>query len=207
MIPPLAWTLLIVSLLTSGSSEILQQETIKVLYPKISSTENIDCECNMSFESVHWFRSISKYSKIQYIGKCNNADRDFYGTDVDKARYKISRKSNSFSLRIHNVTEEDTGIYSCVLKGKKTMEVWKSGILLQPGVPPPTLPPKIQKPKPPTKPRCTCPKKNPSQDGCDSLILWPLVGLMAALTLALVCTLYYFSRLPKKCRHHFVKKR
>lgn len=116
-----------------GSSEILQQETIKVLYPKISSTENIDCECNMSFESVHWFRSISKYSKIQYIGKCNNADRDFYGTDVDKARYKISRKSNSFSLRIHNVTEEDTGIYSCVLKGKKTMEVWKSGILLQPG--------------------------------------------------------------------------
>ncbi|KAE8298096.1 hypothetical protein D5F01_LYC02584 [Larimichthys crocea] len=166
MIPPLAWTLLIVSLLTSGSSEILQQETIKVLYPKISSTENIDCECNMSFESVHWFRSISKYSKIQYIGKCNNADRDFYGTDVDKARYKISRK-----------------------------------------MPPPTLPPKIQKPKPPTKPRCTCPKKNPSQDGCDSLILWPLVGLMAALTLALVCTLYYFSRLPKKCRHHFVKKR
>ncbi|KAG8007472.1 Cyclin-dependent kinase 18, partial [Nibea albiflora] len=197
MIPPLAWTLLIVSLWTSGSSEILQQETIKVLYPKINSTENLECECNSSFDSVYWFRSISKYNRMQYIGKCNNADRDGYGTGVDEARFKISRKSGYlFSLRISDVTEEDTGIYSCVLQGRKiNMEIWKPGILLQPGVTPPTLPPKIQKPKPPTKSRCTCSKKKSSQGGCDSPILWSLVGLMATLALALVCTLYYFSQM------------
>ncbi|XP_044031493.1 uncharacterized protein cd8b [Siniperca chuatsi] len=209
MIPlPLVWTLLTVSLWTSGSSQILQQETARVLYPKILSTEVIECDCvNISCDTVYWFRSISNHSKVQFLGKCNNADRATYGEGVETARFKLSRRSSmSFMLRIINVSEADAGIYSCILKDRKNTEMWKPGIFLRPGVIPPTLPPKT-KPKPPVKSVCRCSKKNSSQDGCGSLILWPLVGLIAALALALICTLYYFSRLPKKCRHHFVKKR
>ncbi|XP_070759208.1 uncharacterized protein cd8b [Enoplosus armatus] len=205
---PLAWTLLTVSLWTSGLSQIMQQEAANVLYPELFSTEAIECDCmNISCDSVFWFRSISNHSKVQFLGKCNNADRATYGAGVETKRFKLSRKSGvSFALRIINVTEEDAGIYSCVLRDRKNTEMWKPGVLLRPGVIPPTSPP-VTKPKPPVKSVCRCSKKNSSPDGCGSLILWPLVGLLAALALALICTLYYFSRLPKKCRHRFVKKR
>ncbi|XP_073324885.1 uncharacterized protein cd8b [Pagrus major] len=204
---PLAWTLLTVSLWTPvlGSSLILQQEPLTVLYPKILSTESVECDCvNISCEYVYWFRSISDQSEVKFLGKWNNAGRANYGTGVDPARFKVYRRNSmSFALRIINVTEKDAGVYSCVLKDKKSTEMWKTGTLLRPGVIPPTLPPKI-KPKRPATCRCA---KNSKQEGCGSLILWPLVGLIAALALALICTLYYFSRLPKKCRHHFAKKR
>ncbi|KAL6111813.1 uncharacterized protein ACO6RY_08710 [Pungitius sinensis] len=200
---PLVWTLLTVSL-TSGWSQILQQETVKILYPKILSTEDIECDCVNKCDNVYWFRSIHNHEKLEFLGKCNNAGRGVHGTAVDKARFKLSRRSSaSFVLSIVNVTEEDTGIYSCVLK-ERNNETWKSGILLRPGVTPPTSPPQT-KSKP--EPVCRCPAKDSSQDDCSSLVLWPLVGLVAALALALIGSLYYFSRLPKKCRHHFVKKR
>ncbi|XP_032368778.1 T-cell surface glycoprotein CD8 beta chain [Etheostoma spectabile] len=205
---PLAWTLLTVLLWTSGSSHILQQEPVNRLYPKILSTEEIVCDCaniaNMSCDSVYWFRSISNHRRSEFLGKCTIV-RPTYGANVDSTRFKFISKTLSFTLRIINVTEEDTGIYSCVLKGRKNIEMWKPGTLLLPGVTPPTLPPKTN-PKPPVKSVCRCSKKNSSQ-GCGSLVLWPLVGLIAAIALALICTLYYFSRLPKKCRHHFVKRR
>ncbi|XP_037639038.1 uncharacterized protein cd8b [Sebastes umbrosus] len=206
---PLAWTLWTVSLWTSGSSQILQQEPVKVLYPAILSTESFECDCaNISCDWVYWFRSNTNHLKVQFLGKSNNADRDSYGTDVDKTRIKINKRgSSSFTLRITNVTKEDTGIYSCVLTDRKKTEMWKPGVLLLPGESPPTLPPPTL---PPVKPVCRCPKKKPppqAPDGCGSLVLWPLVGFISALGLALICTLYYFSRLPKKCRHHFVKKR
>lgn len=39
----------------------------------------------------------------------------------------------SFVLRIINVTQKDTGIYSCVLKDKSNNEMWRSGVRLLPG--------------------------------------------------------------------------
>ncbi|XP_029287976.1 uncharacterized protein cd8b [Cottoperca gobio] len=199
---PLAWTLLTASLWTSGSSQILLQEPVNTLYPEILSTQSIECDC-ANGDSVYWFRSISNHNKIQFLGQCNQANRVSYGKDVNQTRFIFRSKSTtSFVLHIMSVTEEDAGTYSCVLSGKKNTETWKPGILLRPGETPPTLPPKT---KPPVKSVCHC--KISSQDGCGSLVLWPLVGLIAALALALICTLYYFSRLPKKCRHRFVKKR
>ncbi|KAM9362213.1 T-cell surface glycoprotein CD8 beta chain [Symphorus nematophorus] len=207
MIPlPLAWTLLTVLLWTSGLGQIQQQVTTNVRYPKLLNTETIDCDCVDTCDTVYWFRTVSSHSQVQFLGKCNNADVATHGVGVETARFKISRKTSSmsFTLRIINLTEKDTGIYSCVLKDKKNIETWKPGVLLRPGAIPPTLPPKT-KPKPPVKSVCRCSKKNSSKDGCSSLILWPLVGLIAAVALALICVLYYFSRLPKKCRHRFVK--
>ncbi|KAM8916640.1 T-cell surface glycoprotein CD8 beta chain [Spinachia spinachia] len=199
----LAWTLLTVSL-TSGWSQILEQETVKILYPELLGTEVIKCNCANTCDNVYWFRSVHNHEKLEFLGRCNNAGRYVFGSAVDTARFKLSRKSSTcFALSIINVTVEDTGIYSCVLKDRKNTEMWKSGILLRPGVTPPTLPPQT-KPKA-AEPVCRCATKDPPQDDCGSLVLWPLVGLVAALALGLICTLYYFSRLPKKCRHHFVK--
>ncbi|KAM9859954.1 T-cell surface glycoprotein CD8 beta chain [Aulostomus maculatus] len=198
----LVWALLTVSLWTSGSGQILQKES-SVLYPKLLSTEKIKCDCVSSCDSVFWFRTRPSQNKVEFLGRLNSADREDYGDDVDKQRFKfIKRGSLMFILRIINVTEEDAGIYSCILMGQTTPEIWRPGFRLRPGVTPPTSPP-----KPTLRPLCPCRKETPPQDGCGSLILWPLVGMFAGLTLALVCTLYYFSRLPKKCRHRFEKKR
>nr|QPF15739.1 Cd8b protein [Chaunax abei] len=199
----LPWMLLTILRCGSGSGQILQQETVNVLYPKILSTEVINCDCvEISCDSVFWFRSNSNHRKLQFLGKVNNADRPTHGNGVEEARFRLYKKSSvSFSLQIVNVQEEDAGIYSCVLKDRKNTEMWKPGILLRPGVIPPTLTPTTE-PKPPVNSVCRCAKKDSSYDGCSSLVLWPLVGLTAALALALICTLYYFSRLPKKCRHH-----
>nr|XP_046240436.1 uncharacterized protein cd8b [Scatophagus argus] len=205
---PLAWTLWTVSFWTSGSSLILQQEAVAVFYPPILSTPVVDCECSkFTCNFIYWFRIVSNHSKLEFLGRYNYADRYNHGVGVNQARFKFGRRSSTvFTLHIINVTEEDAGVYSCVLKDRENAEVWKSGILLRPGGVAPTLPP-TTKPKPPVKSGCRCTKKNSPQGGCGSLILWPLVGLIGALAVALLCILYYFSRLPKKCRHKFVKKR
>ncbi|KAM4587254.1 signal-regulatory protein gamma [Odontesthes bonariensis] len=204
MIPVLlAWTLT-ASVWTLGSSQFQRGDPVNVLYPAISSDETIDCECvNIFCDNVYWFRTVPTEGKLEFLGKCNNAERVTYG-EVNITRYKFSKRGGaSFVLRILGVTEADAGIYSCVLKdSRKETEIFRPGFLLRPGETPPTI-------RPTTKPRpkmpCRC-KKHP-QGSCDSRFLWPLVGLAAGLVLAILFTLYYFSRLPKKCHHHFVKKR
>lgn len=118
-----------------GSSQILQQEATKFLYPKLLSTETIDCDCvNITCDNVYWFRSSSNFNTVQYIGRCNNADRAYHGVGVEAARFLLNRKNSmSFTLRIVKVTEKDAGIYSCVLKDRKNTEMWKPGTVLQPG--------------------------------------------------------------------------
>ncbi|KAF7208248.1 uncharacterized protein cd8b [Nothobranchius furzeri] len=201
-----AWILLMVSSWTLGSSQMLQQDPVKVLYPEILSNETIECKCrDISCNVVFWFRTVPSKDQVEFIGKCNNADRTSWGA-VDHSRFKLSKRGMStFLLRIHNVTEEDAGIYSCIPRDERgSVEVFHPGVLLQPGVTPPTSPP----PKVQHKPRhCPCSSKNQPMSGCHSLVLWPLVGLISSLSLGLVCTLHYFSRLPKKCHHHFMKKR
>ncbi|TNM88564.1 uncharacterized protein cd8b [Takifugu flavidus] len=200
----LAWTLLTASQ-ASDPNVILSQEMLAALYPKLLSNGTVPCDCrNVQCDSVYWFRTVLATSQVQFLGRLNNANIPTYGDGVNKARFLFKRKTKtSFMLNIIKVTEEDTGIYSCVLTDRKNTEVWKSGILLLPGVIPPTLPPTTTT-KAPIKSICRCSSR---ANGCSSLVLWPLVGILAALALTLICTLYYFSRLPKKCRHRFVKKR
>lgn len=73
---------------------------------------------------------------MQYLGRNNNANRATYGNRVDKQKFQFhSRSMRSFTLTVANVTEADTGTYSCVLIDKKRNEEWKSGVLLLPGGP------------------------------------------------------------------------
>ncbi|KAK2862425.1 hypothetical protein Q5P01_001958 [Channa striata] len=206
---PLGLTLWTVSLWTAGSSQILLTEPTTVLYPKLGGSETIECGCgNITCDSVFWFFSNPSRGTVEFLGRCNNAERANYGKHFEHTRFKMTKRgTTSFMLRIINVTVADTGIYSCVVKEKGITDMWKPGYLLLPGVTPPTLPP-VTKRKPPVKPICTCKKSHSgvAPGGCDSYVLWPIVGIVAGLALALICSLYYFSRLPKKCHHHFAKK-
>lgn len=114
---------------------ILQQEKLVALYPQLLSTEAITCDSgNIPCDTVYWFRTIPATGQVQFLGKINNANVFSHGKGVDTARFDFKRKTRtSFLLKIINVTEEDTGVYSCVLKDRKAIEVWKSGILLLPG--------------------------------------------------------------------------
>ncbi|XP_029008064.1 uncharacterized protein cd8b [Betta splendens] len=201
---PVAWTLLAAALCSAASSHRLQTERVSALYPELHSNATVQCDCLDYCDSAYWFLTDPSAGHVQFLGRYNNADRVNYASNVDKSRYKLSKRGSlSFALQVIGVTVKDTGIYSCVLKDKSNQDMWKPGTLLLPGVPAPTSPP-VTKSKPPVKKICTC-KKN-AQAGCGSMVLWPLVGLVAGLALAVVCTLYYFSRLPKKCRHQFVKR-
>ncbi|XP_017278282.1 T-cell surface glycoprotein CD8 alpha chain [Kryptolebias marmoratus] len=207
MIPlRLVWTLLTASAWTLGSSQILLHDPVKLLYPAISSTESIECDCrNFTCDYVFWFRTDPANAEVKFLGKSNNADRAEHVADE---RFRLSKRgSSTFVLRIFNVKREDAGIYSCVLRSYRDLtEMYNPGTFLRPGEtpPPPPPPPKKLPPKPKV---CPCSSQKRPRDGCHSLVLWPLVGLVAGLAVGLLCTLYYFSRLSKKCHHHFVKKR
>uniref|UniRef100_H3BW10 Cd8 beta n=1 Tax=Tetraodon nigroviridis TaxID=99883 RepID=H3BW10_TETNG len=203
----LAWSLLMASQ-ASDVNLILEQDKPVALYPDLFSEALIHCtDGNLQPDAVYWFRTLlpaAAAARAQFLGKLNNADVFSPGEGVSRDRFKSRKKTkNVFSLKIINVTEEDAGLYSCVMKDRKATEVWKPGVLLLPGVIPPTSPPTTTT-RATVRHICRC---SPRADGCGPLVLWPLVGTAAALALTLLCTLYYFSRLPKKCRHRFVKKR
>lgn len=120
---------------STDANLVLHQEKLDALYPELLSTKAIPCACrNFQCDSVFWFRTVLATSQVQYLGRLNNANIPGHGKGVDTARFVFRRKSKTlFLLNIINMTEEDTGIYSCVLTDRKSTEVWKSGILLLPG--------------------------------------------------------------------------
>ncbi|XP_053724500.1 uncharacterized protein cd8b [Synchiropus splendidus] len=204
-LPPLIWTLILMWMPVPSQAQ--GQDPPHVLYPEILSSVSIECDGSKNSDSVYWFHTSTHQRRVQFLVKSNNANRGSYGDKVDKSRYKINKRGSAFTLRIINVTEDDAGVYSCVLKDLQNEEVWRpGGTLLRPGVDPP-VPTTLPKPKPEVKKdKCKC-EQPKSPGGCSSLILNVLVALLSVLTLAIIGTLYYFSRLPKKCRHHFVKKK
>lgn len=119
----------------TDGNPILQQDQLLVLYPELLASEAIPCECGSTpCDLVYWLRTIPAVGQVQFLGKQNNANIFSHGTNVSKQRFEFKRKGRTtFLLRIVNVTEEDAGVYACVLRDRKAREVWKSGILLLPG--------------------------------------------------------------------------
>ncbi|XP_057702182.1 uncharacterized protein cd8b isoform X2 [Corythoichthys intestinalis] len=197
----LLWTLFTLHMWSLGLGQTVQQN-VSILYPQLLTTQFIHCKClDVACQTVFWFRTLPGQNKVQYLGRFNIANRIDYADNVDVNRFLFNKKNTDiFTLQIINVTKEDTGTYSCFMKDRRNNEEWLAGALLLPGEKPPTIPTES-----PRKLDCSCNETSP--DDCDSLILWALVGLVTVLMTTLFCTLYYFSRLPKKCRHQFVKRR
>lgn len=115
----------------TGSCQAREPEL--VLYPQVDSSPTIKCDaacpsCNVVF----WFRTVPGRSAVQFLGRSDVSDFKEHGPGVDKSRFNF-RKSGGFVLRIVNVTEEDAGIYSCVLRSRDSFSVWEPGVLLRPG--------------------------------------------------------------------------
>ncbi|XP_077583081.1 uncharacterized protein cd8b [Stigmatopora nigra] len=199
---PLLWTLLTPFLWSLGLGQTMEQNA-SVVYTQLLTTEFIECTCPKSIfcQTVFWFRTLPSHNKVQYLGRWNIANRTIYSNDVDATHFMFSRtKMDTFTLQIMNVTKEDIGTYSCLLMDTKEEQVWLAGVVLVPGEMHPTIPPESV-----SKLDCNCSSDPLAAGDCDRHAFWSLAGLFTFLMITLFCTLFYFSRIPKKGCHHIVK--
>ncbi|XP_066567897.1 T cell receptor alpha variable 38-2/delta variable 8 [Amia ocellicauda] len=182
------------------------------IYVELKKTGSLSCSTpDKNPSGVYWYFWSRGTNELKFLFYCTVTGRFTYDdslTEMD--RFKSSKRDSMgtiFTLKITNVKAKDAGIYFCAFSNGTHLEM-KKGIDLRPGErrptqPPPTIPP--EKPKP-----CRCinrPSTRPKQGKtCEAQVLWSLVGGVLGLTVVLICTLYYFSRLPKKCRHRLIKK-
>ncbi|XP_051960671.1 uncharacterized protein cd8b [Xyrauchen texanus] len=178
--------------------------TPTVLYPKINGTESLTCECpDHSCQVAFWYRFLEKNNSLQFLMFINSAGREEHGENFNNTRFKgsVSSGQTVYHLRITGLQEDEAGLYSCVFRTKNKMP---AGFYIRPGVNPPTLlPPTVKIEK--TVKTCRCKNSIYSPKGCEQSVLWPGIGSLLLLAITLAGTLYYFSRLPKKCRHRFAK--
>ncbi|XP_073680423.1 uncharacterized protein [Garra rufa] len=180
------------------------QATSSVLFAKINGSESLTCECpDHSCQEVFWYRYLERTKTLQFLLYVNSAGREQHGENLDATRFKGSTSSGQrvvYTLRITGLQKDEIGLYSCMFKTKNDMPV---GYYIMPGVNPPTVqPPTVKTVKP--KKTCYCKPSSPLK-GCEQTVLWPAIGALLLLAITLAGTLYYFSRLPKKCRHRFAK--
>uniref|UniRef100_A0A8C7HPV0 Ig-like domain-containing protein n=1 Tax=Oncorhynchus kisutch TaxID=8019 RepID=A0A8C7HPV0_ONCKI len=163
-----------------------------VHFPQINDTEVLTCECSSrSCQTVFWFRTLHNNLDIQFLLSLNNAGRTSHEPSVDEHRFKASKRDGgskiTFTLRLINISSEDAGLYTCMLQNQKENELWRPGVLLRPGGESNPFP--YTHPDPPLWVQVFA-----AGPGCGSKVLWPLVGVLLALAVALISTLYYFSR-------------
>ncbi|KAJ8285505.1 hypothetical protein GJAV_G00027590 [Gymnothorax javanicus] len=184
---------------------------LETQYPELNTTVTLDCECKSSAcQAVFWYwQPKDRPAQFLFLFHHTITDRVNYQSSVDQNKYKWSTKTGMrpiFSLKIVTVQKSDAGLYLCQAHGNHNLTS-SPGIELLPGESPPTPPPPPPPPK--TPPPCRCRNRgiNKNPQGCGRLVLWPLVGVLASLAVMLIITLFYFSRLPKKCRHRFAKRK
>ncbi|XP_076850995.1 uncharacterized protein cd8b [Brachyhypopomus gauderio] len=202
MIHPHLWTVMCLSTAVSA---------VTVVYPRIGGSETLTCQCpDHQCQRVYWYRILHGNDTPQFLVFCNSANYVNYGAGFNDTRFKAQAQEGSriiYSLRITGLRKDEAGFYSCVLSSQKLSspeDLLPPGYYIRPGEHPPTMPPPIKTTKP-TKPQLCKSNHQPSK-GCSTSVLWPGVGVLLALAMTLISTLYYYSRLPKKCRHNFAKR-
>lgn len=181
------------------------QATSNVFYSKINGTQSLNCECpDHTCQEVFWYRYLESRNTLQFLMYVNSASREQHGENIIVSKFKGTVSTGQkviYTLRIMELQEDDAGFYSCMFKTKSFVP---AGYYILPGVNPPTVQPPTVKTQKPMKP-CSCKASHYSRKGCEHWVLWPGIGALLLLAITLAGTLYYFSRLPKKCRHRFTK--
>ncbi|XP_072517816.1 uncharacterized protein cd8b [Salminus brasiliensis] len=184
---------------------------VTVLYPSLNGSETLTCDCpDHQCQRVFWYRFRRDTETLQFLLYCTSANSVIYGENINSARFKASLTEGSakitYALRISSLQKDDAGFYSCLLYGPRhdPKSLMLPGYYIKPGEHRPTSPPPTVKQRESKK---ECKKQNSAKAvGCQPRVLWSSAGGVLVLTVVLVSTLYYFSRLPKKCRHRFTKK-
>ncbi|KAG7320813.1 hypothetical protein KOW79_015228 [Hemibagrus wyckioides] len=187
----------------------------KVSYPSINGSESLTCDCpDHRCQKVYWYRLLQGSVTPEFLMSANSVNIPHYAKNIDEKRFKSSVTDSGkvqFTLRITGLREQDAGFYSCVLSSQNSAQDPKDlmpvGYSILPGVKITTqAPTTVKHPKRVNGLFNKCKSSSRSVKGCKSLVLWSCIGAVLLLVVVLISTLYYFSRLPKKCRHHFVKK-
>ncbi|KAJ8287237.1 hypothetical protein GJAV_G00049240 [Gymnothorax javanicus] len=207
----MAWLELMVCAWTALTVQSLQVLTPR--YSELGHNESLVSNCvRRQCQVAYWCR-MRGGSEFQFLLSSNTANRPLYGPGLSKEKYTGNVQlgsSTSFALKIRQVDKRDTGVYFSILKNQSSYYLGTPVTLLKPGEKPPTSPPTTttttKKAKAP--PSCSCPDKAKTKrvKGCDLTVWVSLGGTLLILSLVLLATLLYFSRLPKKCRHRFVRK-
>ncbi|XP_036444325.1 uncharacterized protein LOC118820225 [Colossoma macropomum] len=182
-----------------------------VLYPSLGGSETLTCECpDHQCQKVYWYRFLQDTGEFQFLMFGNSANAVKHAEGITATRFKLSANEGAkitYSLRITGLEKNDAGIYSCMFNSPKhdQKSQMPAGYYIRPGEHAPTSPPPTVKIPKKKKPQ-VCPPNNQPVKGCKPLVLWPSVGVLLVLAVVLISTLYYFSRLPKKCRHQYTKK-
>ncbi|KAL6469859.1 hypothetical protein MHYP_G00209780 [Metynnis hypsauchen] len=182
---------------------------VTILYPSLGASETLICECpDHQCQKVYWYRFLQDTEKLQFLVFGNSANNVMHAEGINATRFKVSANEVSkitFSLRITGLQKNETGFYSCMFDSPKQKSQMPAGYYIRPGEYLPTSAPATVKTPKKTKTK-VCPSNIQLVKGCKPLVLWPSVGVLLVLAVVLISTLYYFSRLPKKCRHRFTKK-
>ncbi|XP_031433576.1 uncharacterized protein cd8b [Clupea harengus] len=179
------------------------------LYPATKSSVILTCDCETtSCQRIYWYRIRQSDGVYEHILFINGAGIEEVSQTSLHGRLQ-GRKggSKSYTLTVSDLRLEDAGWYSCFIPKQTEFPGWR----LRVGEIPPTQQPQTTTTTTTTRRRYK-PKHGPSccfsylpPQGCGKWVLWPLSGGLIVLAVLLVAVLYYFSRLPKKCRHRFVK--
>ncbi|KAK6494977.1 T-cell surface glycoprotein CD8 beta chain-like [Huso huso] len=206
----LAWLWVAASWVAAASSLILTQTPNSVTVPENNSV-SISCkgEAQNDQKAVFWYRQTNGTTDFQFLMHTSTIGRETHAKGIEQ-RFKTTLRSGPelCILKISMLKKEDSGMYYCtVLHGG--IYTAASGTNLTVGELPPSPPPTTKPTKPKPKKPCHCSSGILKTKGfsCGSLVLGPLAAGAAALLVAVVSTLYYFSRLPKKCRHRMIKKK
>ncbi|MCJ8741173.1 hypothetical protein PDJAM_G00067680 [Pangasius djambal] len=186
---------------------------VTVHFSSINGSESLSCSCpDHQCQRVYWYRLLPDSNTLEFLVSTNNLNKPHYAGHIDKNRFKtdvVDSTKVSYKLRITDIQKNDAGFYSCLLSSQNSAQdpkdLMPEGYSIRPGERITTLAPTtVKNPKRVNRLPNMC--KSNNQKGCKSLVLWSGIGAVLLLVVVLISTLYYFSRLPKKCRHHFARK-